>query len=399
MSIFIAAALAVSLSAGADECKNLFRGSDDLSNAVWLPFSKNATAVKSDAADPNGKKEAFRVNLGDTGFLGQVIKTADPGHNYVFSAWMKSATGAPQRVSLAGENNPPAAAANFKAFEVRDEWQRIFLVFACPTEGNAGFRFSFSGGDVLVWHPQVEDVTGKDLAEPGDYVESSLKSQQVNIQIPKDAPASGVVQNISCWGDSLTAGAGGKPYTSVLQAAESIGGRTVFNGGVGGQTSAQIKSRFLAAPEKFGDLTIIWAGRNNYGESYEVESDIAEMVSKLKTNRFLVLSILNMESEGVGTGGHAAILALNKDLAAQYPDNYVDIRSVLVEAYDKSSPDDVANHASDVPPKSLRSDGIHLNEEGYKVVAVKLLDTLRAKSWLGGPTAAAVSLSTSSEKL
>ena len=382
ISTIIAAVLAVSLSAGAEESKNLLKGTDDLSNPAWLQFSKNAAVVKSDADDPDGKKEAFRLTTGNTGFLGQIIKTAVPGHAYVFSAWLKSATASPQSVSLAGENNPPAPAANFKAFDISDKWQRIFIVFACPSEGSSNFRFSFRGGDVLIWHPQVEDVTGKVPAEPSEYVENTMKSKTVNVRIPKDSPAPGAVQNISCWGDSLTAGAGGKPYASVLQEAESFGARKLFNGGIGGQTSAQIKARFLADPEKYGDLTIIWAGRNNYGESYEVESDIAEMVSKLKTNRFLVLSILNMESEGVSTGGHAAILALNKDLARQYPDNFIDIRSVLVGAYDKNLPDDVANHTSDVPPNSLRSDKIHLNDAGYKIVGLKVLETLKAKNWL-----------------
>ena len=382
ISVLIAAALAVSLSARAEESKNLIKASDDLSNAAWLQFSKEASVVKSDADDPNGNKDAFRVTLGNGGFLGQIIATATPGHVYVFSAWMKSASGAQQSVSLAGENNSPAPVANFKAFDVTDKWQRIFIVLACPPGGNANFRFSFRGGDVLIWHPQVEDVTGKDLAEPSEYVESSMKAKTVNVRISTDSPAPGVVQNISCWGDSLTAGIGGIPYTSVLQEAASFGARKLFNGGIGGQTSAQIKSRFLADPEKFYDLTIIWAGRNNFGETYQVESDIAEMVSKLKTNRFLVLSILNMESEGGSTGGHAAILALNKDLARQYPDNFIDIRSVLVGAYDKSLPDDVANHTSDVPPNSLRSDKIHLNEAGYKIVGMKVLETLKAKNWL-----------------
>ena len=382
ISVIIAAAFAVSLSAGAEECKNLLKSTDDLTDAVWMQFCNEAMVEKSNADDPAGKKESYRLILGDGGFLGQVIPDAVPWHSYVFSVWMKSTAGVAQRIKLAGENNPPAPAANFKAFEVTNEWQRLFIVFDCPGQANANFRFSFRGGDVLIWHPQVEDVTDKSPAEPTEYVENSMKSRSVNIQIPKIAPALGVVQNIACWGDSLTAGAGGKPYPSVLQDADSIGGRKVFNGGIGGQTSKQIKERFLADPEKLGDLTIIWAGRNNYGQSYEVECDIAEMVSKLKTNRFLVLSILNMGSEGAGTGGHTAILALNKDLASQYPDNFVDIRSVLVDAYDKHSPDDVANHASDVPPKSLRSDGIHLNEAGYKLVAMKVLDTLKAKNWL-----------------
>lgn len=51
---------------------------------------------------------------------------------------------------------------------------------------------------------------------------------------------------LACWGDSLTAGAGStnpttKSYPGQLSAL--LGGRTVFNGGIGGQTSLQIMAR------------------------------------------------------------------------------------------------------------------------------------------------------------
>ena len=359
---------------------NLLRSSDDLSGAEWKSFSRNATVVKSDVADPDGGSEAFRLTIAG-GFMGQVLKAAVPGHKYLFSVWMKSATGSAQNASLAGENNPPAPSSKFQSFAVTAEWQRFSIAFDCP-ETNSNFRFSFRDCDVLAWHPQVEDATGKDPVEPSPYVENSMKAKNVKIQIPKNGPAPGVVQDIACWGDSLTAGAGGKPYTATLQEAASIKGRKVFNGGVGGQTSVQIKARFLEAPEKMGDLVIIWAGRNNYFDVNAVENDIAEMVSKLKTNRFLVLSVLNMENEVSGSGGHAAIVQLNKDLAGQYPDNFIEIRNALVAAYDKSSTEDQACNAKDVTPKSLRVDGIHLNSKGYKLVADRILTTLESKGWL-----------------
>src|SRR5271154_2882079 len=51
---------------------------------------------------------------------------------------------------------------------------------------------------------------------------------------------------ITCWGDSLTAGAGvnfGHDYPRLVGAAL---GRTVFNGAYGGDTSTQIKRRMFA---------------------------------------------------------------------------------------------------------------------------------------------------------
>ena len=154
--------------------ENLLRGSDDLTDISWEDLRANASVARSDALDPDGKTEAFRLII-KHGYLGQRLKAAIPKHSYAFSAWMKSATGEPQSVSLAGESNPPAQSANFKPFELSDQWKRVFIVFERPEGGNSDFRFSFRDGDVLVWHPQVEDITGKLHLEPGPYIENSLK--------------------------------------------------------------------------------------------------------------------------------------------------------------------------------------------------------------------------------
>lgn len=60
---------------------------------------------------------------------------------------------------------------------------------------------------------------------------------------------------ITCWGDSLTAGAGGNgtTYPSVLQ---GLSGLQVFNMGVGGETSSTIVSRQGGSTMMVNDLTI-----------------------------------------------------------------------------------------------------------------------------------------------
>ncbi|HEY3331414.1 MAG TPA: SGNH/GDSL hydrolase family protein [Capsulimonadaceae bacterium] len=359
--------------------KNLLRASDDFASPVWNSFNLKTTITPNAATSPGKAQDAAHFVIG--GFVGQVVSSAIPGHTYVFSTWLKSATDANQTVTLMGENNAPAPDNKAAQCAVTQEWQRFNIVFTCPEGGNGNFRFSIRAGDVYVWHPQVEDVTGKPSQAPTDYAivppVAALKPLVV-----KGPPAKGIIQNIACWGDSLTAGAGGTPYPAVLQANPAVGARKVVNGGVGGQTSIQIKERFLAAPEKFGDIVVLWAGRNNYFEPDTVKSDVAEMVDKVTTDRFLVLSILNMKTEGKGTGGLATILRLNQDLATRYKGHYIDIRSAIVDAYDKNSPQDVADHDNDVTPSSLRVDGIHLNTAGYKLVADKVLEYMKANSWL-----------------
>jgi lysophospholipase L1-like esterase len=178
--------------------------------------------------------------------------------------------------------------------------------------------------------------------------------------------------NLACWGDSLTQGAGGTPYPTAIQ---PLTGYIIYNGGVGGETSTQIRARMIAATSRYPDTAIIWAGRNNSGASATVQADISAMVAALGHNRYLVLSILNGDYPGEesGGGGYNNIIALNNALATTYGDRYIDIRAHLVSLYNPSIPQDVTDHSEDIPPSSLRTDAIHLNTAGYAAVANKIV--------------------------
>jgi lysophospholipase L1-like esterase len=176
---------------------------------------------------------------------------------------------------------------------------------------------------------------------------------------------------IAAWGDSLTFGnqdGTGTTYPGVLAQLTT---RSVYNGGVSGESSTQIAARMLADTSRYGDLTIIWAGRNNSEDESAVLGDIASMVAVLpEPKHFLVLSILNACYEGnIESTAYSQIIGLNQALQAAYPNNYLDIRSLLVAQYDPSSPEDVSDHSIDVPPASLRFDNLHLNAAGYTFVA------------------------------
>lgn len=129
---------------------------------------------------------------------------------------------------------------------------------------------------------------------------------------------------ISCWGDSLT-----PQYAQALRSVlfEKGNRRVVNDFGIGRQTSSQVKGRFLKAPAHFGDIAIIWVGRNNFWSAGDVKKDIAEMVGKLTTDRYLVLSILtsaaNKEHEFKDHDWWRPITSLNRELAALYPGHYV----------------------------------------------------------------------------
>ena len=174
---------------------------------------------------------------------------------------------------------------------------------------------------------------------------------------------------VSCWGDSLTNGTGGTPYPTALSA---ITGYNTINNGVGGYTSTQILNLFLAAPTQWPNLTIIWSGRNNYTDTATVLANIATMVADIGHDGYLILSVLNgnyVPYEAIGGDGYNLIISLNNQLSAIYGSKYLDVRSILVAAYNPSIPQDVTDHTNDIPPSSLRSDNLHLNTAGDALVA------------------------------
>lgn len=129
---------------------------------------------------------------------------------------------------------------------------------------------------------------------------------------------------------------------------------------------------------------MIWAGRNNISDPQLVLDDIKSIVATLtpKAKRFMVLSVINGETEGVGTDGYTSIENINILLSGEYPGQYVDVRSALIEAYDAADATDVADHDADRVPNSLRTDHLHLNQDGYNLVASTLRAQMINKGWL-----------------
>lgn len=183
--------------------------------------------------------------------------------------------------------------------------------------------------------------------------------------------------NVACWGDSLTAGTGGTPYPAQLS---TLSGYATFNGGVGGNTSSQVKTRFDADTARRGYNVVFWVGRNDFGSGFDaawrtqVKADLAAMVAALGHSRYMVLSILNQNTAITGTAEHTGIVTLNAELSTIHGSRYFDIRGYLINsALDalgiSPSAQDLLDIGNDVPPDSLRSDNIHLNTNGYLAVA------------------------------
>lgn len=161
--------------------------------------------------------------------------------------------------------------------------------------------------------------------------------------------------SVAAWGDSLTAGnedGTGTTYPGVLA---GLTGKSVLNGGVGGDTSTQIATRMLADSPRWPFFTIVWSGRNNYAAQSQILTDVASMVAVLPTpERVLVLSILNGETGGIGSLQYTQIINDNLALSGAYPNNYLDVRAFLVSKFNAGNALDVFDHMQDVPPSTLR---------------------------------------------
>ena len=165
-------------------------------------------------------------------------------------------------------------------------------------------------------------------------------------------------------GDSLTSGAG-LPFPAAYPAlvSERLGHRRFVNLGVGGETSGDIRQRFLHMPEYFGHPTVIWAGRNNYGEPLQVLWDIQAMLEAAGTQRYLVLAVPagDYPSEKPGAAGLQNILGLNALLEARLGERFV-------------------NPNGDIGAGD-RLDSIHLNRQGHAKIADRVVAAIQAAGW------------------
>ncbi len=198
--------------------------------------------------------------------------------------------------------------------------------------------------------------------------------------------ATGRLDRVVAWGDSLTAGAGaefGHDFPAILR---TVYGRETVNFGIGGQTSTEIKARMLNRLRGLddGSVTLIWAGRNDMADPDRVVANVRDMVATLPEGaRFLLLEVPNGggAAERRGEAAYEQVRRLNETLAGAFPANIVPVRARLVAYYRADSPGDLEDVAHDVVPRSLRSDDIHLNNRGQAVIAALVDEALTRRGW------------------
>jgi hypothetical protein len=212
---------------------------------------------------------------------------------------------------------------------------------------------------------------------------------------------------IACYGDSLTAGfestsgsqgnkaaaSGRKDYPSVM--LDLSNGRTVWNGGVDGQSSGSIMGRMRDEHQRNGRTYVFWPGRNDSagadGWQTTLETNLQTMITKataVSEARWVAMTVLNAPNEGSATSKYTEIMTYNSWLLSTYPNNSIDIRAVLValgapgQAYA-----DATRYADDrlpigLQPASGGDTDVHLNDAGYAVVGNTVWSYLLAKGWV-----------------
>ena len=195
---------------------------------------------------------------------------------------------------------------------------------------------------------------------------------------PSPAATLGQSSNIVAWGDSLT-----PAFALNLQVLMTD--RGVANDGFLGATSTAIANNAVSDTDHRNWINVFWYGQNNEDDPDTIKADIARSVAHLApgNTHFIVLGVVNKSDgkEKKGTGTYNKIVKLNAELAALYPDNFIDIRAWLVAHYNPNDAGDVQDHDDDQVPRSLRYDEIHLRNEGSLLVAQRVREFIAAKGW------------------
>lgn len=124
-------------------------------------------------------------------------------------------------------------------------------------------------------------------------------------------------------------------------------------------------------PEPF-DILLLCAGRNgatNDPERYLALIDAILVHARTRARHVVLLNIPTSAKpeEAPGTPGHARIAAINRALAARYPDLILDIDSIYAAA----------------PAARVRADPIHYNPAGARLWADAVTAFIRRKGWAG----------------
>ncbi|GAA4899229.1 arylesterase [Ferrimonas pelagia] len=169
---------------------------------------------------------------------------------------------------------------------------------------------------------------------------------------------------VLAFGDSLTAGVGATPGGDYPNQLAELTGLSVVNAGLSGELAVQGKARLpglLAQVQP--DLVLLMSGGNDFLRDRpraQVRADLAEMIEQAQASGALVVLIGVTEKRLL-----LRTSAIYHELAQAYP---------LVLAEDQLT--QLLKRAR------YRSDPIHLNDDGYRQLALSLVQLLEQQGAL-----------------
>jgi hypothetical protein len=185
------------------------------------------------------------------------------------------------------------------------------------------------------------------------------------------------------WGDSMTAGSGTAIFASYPVRLQRMAGLYVEQKGAGGETSAQVTTRFVADTtnkDQFIQLLCMGTNDNWVGDGWSPTfANIDTCIAGTKgRTRWLVMPPYRAEA---GSVTKSALEAFDAEALTKYGTRFCNVRAYLMTKGDGSA-NDIADIADGLVPRSLRSDTIHLNDKGYQLKAEYIYQHLKSMGWL-----------------
>ncbi|HYR34649.1 MAG TPA: GDSL-type esterase/lipase family protein [Burkholderiales bacterium] len=164
---------------------------------------------------------------------------------------------------------------------------------------------------------------------------------------------------VLAFGDSLTFGTGADDAESYPAQLQTLIGRRVVRAGVPGEVTAQALERLPSALDEYApQLLLLCIGGNDFLRrlgNAQAERNVRAMVQLAKSRGVSVL-LIGTPEPGLLPSPPAFYATVAKDLGVPYEDGV--ITEVLKDA-------------------NLKSDPIHPNARGYRVIAERLAERLR----------------------
>lgn len=185
-------------------------------------------------------------------------------------------------------------------------------------------------------------------------------------------------------GDSIsnenTYAAGGGVWTRVRNRLREHGYYGVSTSIAGGTNLEDFATRYAATPGYFGSNLIIWEGGLDTS-GVDTLQGVTDILANFAGANYLFIEPIKGSTLTTGSANriaHDAALSAIVDYIGTA--NYFETKDALA-AYNDGSANDLTDIANDVIPRSLTTDGLHLNTAGQQAAAEIITAELTRRGW------------------